>query len=76
MALRPELVGETKEDFPIPSDGFGDVAVDHTGFPFDVSDVSPQGVLGCPSKASRRKGEVFLKSLLDYVVSDIKRKLA
>lgn len=75
MALRPELVREVMEDFPLPSDGFGKVMVDHTGFPYDVSEVSPEGTLGCPLKATKEKGRLFLKSLLGYIVSDIKRRL-
>jgi len=72
LALHPELVKNQKPDFPITAETFKNVHTDHTGFPSDVSSVSETGVLGCPSKANREKGEVFLSKFLQMIISQIK----
>ncbi|MCX7704496.1 MAG: creatininase family protein [Planctomycetota bacterium] len=72
LALRPELVKESVGDFPVTDESFKNIAVDHTGFPCDVSSVSERGVLGCPSKASRQKGELFFAKLLEILIAQLK----
>lgn len=73
-SLRPDLIGPGPVDFPNPRERLKGIRLDNFGFPLDVSELSPGGALGEPSKASKEKGDLFWDIFFKIAVEDVKKQ--
>lgn len=67
LSIRPDLVGPTPIDCPLPPEKYPKGKT--------LRQTYPSGSMGCPSKATKEKGDKLWRELLRLVLEDVRRQL-